>query len=286
MARDNKASASARKPAATGSTGLMRRQPDEYTRLIKELETSREELQRQNEELLLAREDLMNILGSMEDGICIINRDLDVAYINPALEAQYGAVAGQKCFQYFLGRGDACPWCKIEKILGGEVRRKDTRSLRNGRMYEVTAIPFRNRDGSVSKLSIFHDVTERTRAELLKDEFFGMVSHELKTPLTVIIGALSVASEADLSPGQMRELIADASSSANDLAVILGNLLELSRYRANRLTVQSERSSVAGVATEVVRRLEAKSPIHQLNPDFPRDFPKLCSTPSALSSSS
>ena len=49
------------------------------------------------------------------------------------------------------------------------------------------------------------DVTERTRLDQMKDEFIGMVSHELKTPLTVVMGAITTGMSETLSPGDRKD---------------------------------------------------------------------------------
>ena len=75
------------------------------------------------------------------------------------------------------------------------------------------------------------------KIDQLKDEFIGLVSHELRTPLTVILGALStVMTEEDrLSRREIKQLVGDAYSEAENLSDILANLLELARAQANRL---------------------------------------------------
>ena len=107
------------------------------------------------------------------------------------------------------------------------------------------------------------------KIEALKDEFIGMVSHELKTPLTIIIGALNVVETEGISPDESKELIHDASRSAEELAAMVDNLLELSRYQSNRLSLQTIQTQIDPVVRTVVRRLQNRSSKHQLVVDIP-----------------
>lgn len=111
------------------------------------------------------------------------------------------------------------------------------------------------------------------KAEQLKDEFVGMVSHELKTPITVIIGALSVARAEGVTPEQARELMDEAATSAEALSTMLDNLLELSRYQANRLNLQAKQTKVEPVVREVVGKLQSRSAIHHLIVNIPSELP-------------
>jgi K+-sensing histidine kinase KdpD len=111
------------------------------------------------------------------------------------------------------------------------------------------------------------------KMEALKDEFIGMVSHEIKTPLTVIIGALNVASMDGVDPEMAKDLINDAATSAEALATMVDNLLELSRFQANRLSIQAEHTSIKLIVESVVRRLGSRSAIHHLAIDFPSELP-------------
>jgi PAS domain S-box-containing protein len=113
------------------------------------------------------------------------------------------------------------------------------------------------------------DITERKKAEQLKDEFIGMVSHELKTPLTVIMGALSTATDERVSQERSRELIRDAVVHSEILASIIDNLLELSRRQSGRLSLQIQPINVGEIAQNVIGKLQNKSAIHRLVSDFP-----------------
>ena len=119
------------------------------------------------------------------------------------------------------------------------------------------------------------DITERKRTDNIKDEFLGMVSHELKTPLTVIIGALAVANNKNIPIEQVRDLINDADVYAHTLADIIENLLELSRYQSNRLALQREQVDIAKVGRMVAERLKGRSSIHTIKLDFPDAIPEV-----------
>jgi PAS domain S-box-containing protein len=119
------------------------------------------------------------------------------------------------------------------------------------------------------------DITHLKQIEMLKDEFIGMISHELKTPLTVIIGALSTAVAPGLNEDLKKQLFADAVNHSEIMASIVDNLLELSRQQSNRLDLRKKPTDIGQVAHKVVDQLRKKSDIHTLAWDFPEDLPKV-----------
>ncbi|MBI2850798.1 MAG: response regulator [Chloroflexi bacterium] len=138
------------------------------------------------------------------------------------------------------------------------------------------ASPIRDDLGNlVGVVLIFRDVTERYLAERLKDEFIGMVSHEIKTPLTVIIGALQTAALPSISKEQFRELVKDAVDSADTLNDIVENLLELTRAQAGRLELHTGMSDFNEIACRVVQHLENQSALHRLTLDLPEALPAI-----------
>jgi len=129
---------------------------------------------RAGEALRSERQKLINILDSMVDGIYIVNQQYDIEYINPELEKEYGPVNGRRCYEYFEGRKEVCSWCRNQDVFGGKTVRWEWYSTKTKKTYDLINTPLRNPDGSVSKLGIFRDITERTEAERRTREYLDI----------------------------------------------------------------------------------------------------------------
>jgi PAS domain S-box-containing protein len=90
-------------------------------------------------------------------------------------------------------------------------------------------------------INVMVDVTERTRVEhalrvsnAVKDEFLGLVSHEMRTPVTTILGnARLLLDRAErLADADRRSMVSDIGSDAERLAAIIDNLLMLTRLES------------------------------------------------------
>jgi PAS domain S-box-containing protein len=145
--------------------------------------------------------------------------------------------------------------------------------------------PIRDKEGRVvASRSAIVDITERKKLDRLKDDFIGLVSHELRSPMTVITGAINTAlTEAEsLSPEETRQLLQDASLEAELLSNILANLLELSRVQANRLVLHAEAIDVKKVIQDAVEGIKRQSSRHQFVVKLPRKLPPLYADPLRL----
>jgi len=234
--------------------------------------TERKEVE---ETLQLERDNLFAILEAMKDGVFIVNDQYTIEYINPELENDFGPLEGRKCYQYFHGREETCAWCKIGEVMAGKTVRWECSFPKNQKTYDIIGTPTTNLDGSVSTLEIFHDITERKRVEQLKDEFIGLVSHEMRSPLTVITGVLNtvLTEKSRLSPKEERQLLEDAAWESETLAHILGNLLELSRAQADRLFLSLEPVDVKVIIKNAVQRAKRQSSVHRFVTSLPRELP-------------
>jgi signal transduction histidine kinase len=156
-----------------------------------------------------------------------------------------------------------------------------THTTRDGRTIIVDSrmVLMQGQEGRKLVLETNRDITERKKADLLKDEFIGMVSHELKTPLTVLIGALSTAQAEGITRAQARMLLRDAVESAESLNGIVDNLLELSRHQARRLDLQCHCSDLAEVTREAIRKVQARAESHRLRVELPSKMPDVSADP-------
>ena len=146
-------------------------------RLINKLEKKMLDLEReiserkQTEEALLSeRNNLRNIFESIEDGIYIVNQRYDIQYVNPVLVKDFGHYEGIKCYRYFHDLDKVCSWCKNQDVLAGKIVRWEWYSFKNERTYDLIGTPMTLPDGTIGKLEIFRDITERKESEVLLKE--------------------------------------------------------------------------------------------------------------------
>jgi len=113
-------------------------------------------------------------------------------------------------------------------------------------------------------VGIDQDITERKKAEQIKDEFLSMVSHEMKTPLTVILGGLHILVKLghELTEEDRSGLLQDAYLEAGSLTDTVSNLLEMSRYQADRLSLVTEPVDMKLLLRHMVDRAKGQHPGH------------------------
>ncbi|HSH69747.1 MAG TPA: PAS domain S-box protein, partial [Deferrisomatales bacterium] len=127
-------------------------------RVAEERKTAQETAQRE-------RDNLVNVFEAMEDGVAVVNPSLDVEYVNPILVKDFGPFAGRKCYEYFHGHQQKCEWCMMDDVIAGKAVHTEWCYPRNGRTYDLIDTRVENADGSVSKLKMFRDMTERAEAQ-------------------------------------------------------------------------------------------------------------------------
>ncbi len=121
------------------------------------------------------------ILDAFEHGIYVMNQDLVVEYMNSAMIADFGEGVGKKCHQLINQSEEKCPWCLSDEIFEGQTVRREVYVPLADKTYYLIEIPFENSDGSLSKLSIYHDITKRKKQEEMlrasEEEFKNLFEH-------------------------------------------------------------------------------------------------------------
>ncbi len=89
----------------------------------------------------------------------------------------------------------------------------------------VRIVPY----GSNRRLLLARDTTRLNRLEQIRKDFVANVSHELRSPLTVIVGYLETFEGDERAPEHWRRPLAQMSQQAQRMALIVEDLLKLSR---------------------------------------------------------
>lgn len=106
-------------------------------------------------------------------------------------------------------------------------------------------------------LQIERKVRQLSASEELQKTLLGAISHDLKTPLTAILGGLnSLLTEGDrLEEGDRRELVAVAYDQAKRLDRLVTGVLEMTRIDVGAIRLRRDPGSVADLVQDALRLL-------------------------------
>ena len=127
--------------------------------------------------------------------------------------------------------------------------------------------------GGSRRLMLVRDVTRIYNLEQMRKDFVANVSHELRSPLTVIMGYLEAIEDDDVLPANFRRPVGQMSLQASRMSGIVEDLLQLSRLEATPGAASAEPVAVAGMLGLIARDARvlsegAHSIVEQADPDL------------------
>ncbi|MCK4795408.1 MAG: PAS domain S-box protein [Desulfobacteraceae bacterium] len=108
---------------------------------------------------------LISVLDAIKDGIYIIDSDYTLEFMNKAMIRDFGEGIGKKCYRVINNLDDICPWCRAKEVFKGETLRWEHHVPNIHKTYDLLEHPLENTDGTISKLSICRDITQRKKRE-------------------------------------------------------------------------------------------------------------------------
>ena len=243
---------------------------------VKELEKKLKEYQEKIESLEESEEKYKLFFEKANDGIFTINKLGNIKSFNPFAEKQTGykkkEVIGknfkefvepsslskaEECFKRTVIKGESVQKCEISiKFKDGSIC-----------PFEMNTTPIRSRSGKVTGGQVIaRDISERKRieerlelanlelekADTLKNEFLANTSHELRSPLTSIIGFIRmVLDDLTATKQEEKEILNDAHNNAIHLLSIIDDILDIAKIEAGRMEFSLEEIDVGDILNEV-----------------------------------
>jgi PAS domain S-box-containing protein len=118
------------------------------------------------------------IIEAFDGFIYICSQNFEVEFMNQRFIERTGYYPlGQKCYKALHDLETVCPWCVNDRVFRGETVRWEVLSPKDNHWYYVVNTPIRHPDGTMSKMAMIQDITDRKEAE----ESLARAARALKT---------------------------------------------------------------------------------------------------------
>ena len=209
----------------------------------------------------------------MTDGIIAFDRNGVVILINPAAKQMMNISTNDKTFDDIFGRLHI----NLEKIIYLENwTNTEERISIDDRFLNVYFAPFKkDNDKTVGVIAVLQDITEHVKLDNMRKEFIADVSHELKTPITSIMGYADTLLEEEYDKETQSKFLNVIASEARRMAKLVTDLLTLSKNDNNRNVVKKEQFDLGELVKKCQDKLaiEIKRKNHNVNCFVTADVP-------------
>ncbi len=197
------------------------------------------------------------LLNHMNQGICVLDEEARIVLLNNYLKNLYNFNINyniNKDYRY-LFRDE-----EIQKAIKKVYDEKENSTLvaiLDDKYYSISII-YSDKDWSFnsSVILIYSDITSAKNIEILKRDFFVNASHELKSPLTTIIGSIDIISQGMAKDEEtINDLIERIGSEAKRMNNLVMDMLTLSEYETKNQNSQRQVVNMQSLAQELVENL-------------------------------
>jgi PAS domain S-box-containing protein len=241
-------------------------------------------------EAVIAEKRRLNaILQQSADGVMILDGLLHIQVFNAALSRMTGLnsddVLGKAHDEIFVWKHvstdveldealrDGWPHDGNESLyVEGDFRQPSGNIICLG----ITYAPLVDDKGHTTNIiANVRDMTRFREEERLQKTFISVISHELKTPVSIIKGyAGTLKRDVEWPRALMNEYLSTIEEEADALTDLIDNLLEASKLQAGSFQLDLHNDiSIAAIASSVVRKFSVQTDNHDIELEFSADFP-------------
>lgn len=143
-----------------------------------------------------------------------------------------------------------------------------------------TILPVRDTAGmQIGSLALFEDIAKERELARLRDDYTGMLIHDLRVPLTAIMNGIMMVQRGlggSISP-QQQELLSIAYQGSETMLAMVNTLLDISKLEQGRMTLNYEQLSPYNLVEDAVERLQVAAQQRQITlaRDLPAGLPQI-----------
>lgn len=226
---------------------------DELSPLLVRMDKQNEKIRTQMEELSKQQQEFEYITENMSEGLVIFGTGGKI-------------ISANRSAKFILGNENALTYTElchdteyINAVKNALSGKQFTGRIEKGeRVYDLSANPVNNSPGHGAVLFIT-DITERESSEKMRREFSANVSHELKTPLTSIMGAAEIIGNGIAKSEDIPHFAEQIHTEASRLLTLIQDIIKLSQLDENSIKAEFENVNLKSVCEDVISELEDKA---------------------------
>ena len=230
---------------------------DELAPLLRRIDSQQRQLRSQKNRLEQKQSELDTIIGSMSEGMVLLNAQGKIVSINPAAMCLLGASRSCVGADMLTVSRNLDLHDILSQALQGQSEVK-TVSLETG-LYQISASPILSEEKVVGAALCFFDVTEKERAEQMRREFTANVSHELKTPLHSISGYAELMKDGMVKSEDIVPFAGKIYAEAQRMVQLVEDIISLSHLDEGADDMQWAQVDLYELAEKAVNGLEAEA---------------------------
>ena len=233
------------------------------------------ELKDKLSEVSTQKNQIETILLHMTDGIIAFNMKGEIILINPAAKKFLSIRPEDSTFDDIFKKFKLD--INMEKIIYLENWTSTEQRIQVEDKYmNVFFAPFKNEsDRPDGVIAVIQDITEHVKLDTMQKELVADVSHELKTPITSIMGYADTLLEGEYDKETQTKFLNVIATEARRMARLVTDLLTLSRYDNNKNRTQKESFDLGELVKKCQDKLaiEIKKKNHTVNCFVTADVP-------------
>lgn len=227
----------------------------EITPLIRRIRTQNLVISEQIEQLERQQQEFAQITERMPEGLLILDQAGILLSKNDSAARLLGLPADTLCIgaELFTLPFDNVLQNAVREALSGV--HAERHWLHDEQHILITASPVVTSGNVSGAVVVLLDETEKERGDAMRREFTANVSHELKTPLTVISGTAEILKDGLVKPEDVRHFGENIYLESQRLIALVNDILELSRLDENVQAPEKTDVELHTVAESVCDRL-------------------------------
>ncbi len=220
-----------------------------FDRISNEMQENLNEVQRQKKQI-------ETILLHMTDGIIAFNMEGEITHINPAATEMLQLTQNDNSFDKIFKKLHID--INLEKTIYLEDWTSSEQRIRVGDKYlNILFASFKDeKDRPSGVMAVIQDITEHVKLDNMRKEFVADVSHELKTPITSIMGYADTLLEGEYDKETQERFLKVIAGEARRMAKLVSDLLTLSRYDNNKVKQEREKFDLGNLVKRCQEKLQ------------------------------